>query len=195
MMVKKPVPLVKKFRFMFRVGPDEYDADPIAATERALKLALEEIPRQLREDEDCRLSQDGDIIDWQNNSPHRLQGGYWSWQEEKVPKFMMGLPPEKMECVFQEFEAAVAKAIVDAAPGDSLDWLLNRALRGLPPDKAAALEGRSDDHIVRGMKVITRLRPDFLTHPPNEPDPEPPEQPESDGRVVDIRRQGIKPRD
>jgi hypothetical protein len=73
--------------------------------------------------------------------------------------------------------------------------LLNRALRGLPPDKAAALEGRSDDHIVRGMKVITRLRPDFLTHPPNEPDPEPPEKPESDGRVVDIRRQGIKPRD
>ena len=109
---------------------------------------------------------------------------------------MMGLPCEKMECVLQEFEAAVAKAIVDATPGDSLDRLLNRALGDLPPDKAAALEGRSD-HIVRGMKVINRLRHELLTDPPDEPEPEPPEQPESDGHVVDIRdaRQQITPRD
>ena len=66
----------------------------------------------------------------------------------------MGLPREKMVCVFKEFEAAVAEVIVDAIPGNSLFWLLNRALEGLPPDKAAALEGRPD-HIVEGMKVMT----------------------------------------
>ena len=51
-MVKKPMPVVKEVSIRVSSPPEEYDADPVAATERALKLALEEIPRQLREDED-----------------------------------------------------------------------------------------------------------------------------------------------